>query len=269
MEGATINPVAYVQSTPLLCLFALGDPAFFTSSLEFYAVFLRETEKHILEYVKMYDEDMNTAMTLVSTIPPLPALTVAPICFSGPWKQAIPLTLVAALFLLNVQGKSKLQERIQALKIGDIPASADTIIPWRHCPDLTTVHRIHLVLCFTLAAFGYAVFIAMLGKQWLTHYAEVLDTRGSIIDRGRYRQSRMNAMVTWRFDYVIQLPMFFVQAGLMLLGYSLSVYLFLTGEVLAGIAVGFIAFGLLFHIRECRSGLKGVTCVGSNRNVRR
>lgn len=59
---------------------------FFISSFEFYTRFLSETKKHIQEYAKIRSKDMRTALGLVSAVSALPALTVAPIRFSGPWK---------------------------------------------------------------------------------------------------------------------------------------------------------------------------------------
>ena len=58
----------------------------------------------------------------------------------------------------------------------------------------------------------------------------------------------------------MQLPMFLVQFGLVLLGYAFSIYFFFAGRTIASVGVGLTAFGFLFFIREGRSDLKDVTC---------
>ena len=57
----------------------------------------------------------------------------------------------------------------------------------------------------------------------------------------------MNGMVTWYFDLVMECLPLMLQAALLLLGYALSNYLFIVNNV-AGVAVGFTTFSLLFYL---------------------
>ena len=58
----------------------------------------------------------------------------------------------------------------------------------------------------------------------------------------------MNGMVTWHFDLVMECLPLMLQAALLLLGYALSNCLFTINNVVAGVAVGFTTFGLLFYL---------------------
>ena len=58
----------------------------------------------------------------------------------------------------------------------------------------------------------------------------------------------MNGMVTWHFTLVMECLPLMLQAALLLLGYALSNYLFTINNVVAGVVVGFTAFGLLFYL---------------------
>ena len=129
--------------------------------------------------------------------------------------------------------------------LGNIPTGADAAFPQWNGPDPTTIH-VQAILYSSLAASLLSAFIAMLGKQWLNRYAWV-DKRGSVIDRSRHRQQKMDGMDTWHFDLVMECLPLMLQAALLLLGYALSNYLFSIDNVVAGVITGFTAFGLLFY----------------------
>ena len=112
-------------------------------------------------------------------------------------------------------------------------------------PDPHIVN-VQSILYSSLAISLLAAFVAMLGKQWLTRYSQV-ETHGSLIDRGRDRQRKMTGMATWHFDLVMEFLPLMLQFALLLLGCALSLYLFTVNQVVAGVAVGFTGFGLLFY----------------------
>ena len=113
-------------------------------------------------------------------------------------------------------------------------------------PPLIIV-RVQSLLYSSLAASLLAAFIATLGKQWLNRYSQV-EMRGSVIDRSRHRERKMNGMVTWHFDLVMEGLPLILQAALFLFGYALSNYLFNINYSLSGIALGFTGFGLFFYL---------------------
>jgi len=113
-------------------------------------------------------------------------------------------------------------------------------------PDSTIVH-VQAILYSSLAAALLAAFVAMLGKQWLNRYAQV-EMRGSVIDRSRHRQRKMNGMVTWHFDLVMECLPLMLQIALLLLGYALSNYLWFISRPVSGVLIGFTSFGFLFYI---------------------
>jgi len=87
-------------------------------------------------------------------------------------------------------------------------------------PPHKIVH-VQAILFASLAASLFSAFLAMLGKQWLNRYASV-DIRGSAIERGQNRQRKLDGIVTWYFDHVMQLLPLMLQATLLLLGCALS-----------------------------------------------
>ena len=124
--------------------------------------------------------------------------------------------------------------------------SADATFPKWDGPDPTVVH-VQSILYSSLAASLLSAFVAMLGKQWLNRYDQV-EMRRSVVDRSRHRQGKMDGMVNWQFDLVMESLPLMLQAALLLLGYALSEYLFSINKTVAGVLIGFTAAGLLFYL---------------------
>ena len=134
---------------------------------------------------------------------------------------------------------------IANVSLGNTPTGAAAVFPQWTGPDPDAV-RVGATLYASLAATLLAAFIAVLGKQWLNRYSQ-MEKRGSVIDRSRYRQRKMDGMDTWHFDLVMECLPLMLQAGLLLLGYALSDYLFSIDKVVASVTIGFTVFGLLFY----------------------
>ena len=142
--------------------------------------------------------------------------------------------------------------------LGNAPTAADAAFPQWNGPEPTVVH-VQSILYSSLASSLLAAFIAMLGKQWLNRYVRV-DMRGSIIDRGRDRQRKIDGMVTWRFDLVMEGLPLMLQAALLLLGYALSEYLYSLGKIVASVVIGFTSFGLLFYLLIISAAVLSYNC---------
>ena len=125
-----------------------------------------------------------------------------------------------------------------------LPPKPSSDKPWTG-PDPTLVH-IQSVLYSSLAVSLLAAFAAMLGKQWLNRYSAVI--HGSLIDRSRDRQRKMNGMATWRFHVVMEVLPLMLQGALLLLGYALANYLFTIDKIIAWVIAGFTASGLFFYL---------------------
>jgi len=135
---------------------------------------------------------------------------------------------------------------VASASLGNTPTGADAAFPEWNGPD-PTVAYVQAILYSSLAASLLAAFMAMLGKQWLSRYVRV-DVHGSIVDRGRQRQRKINGMSTWYFDIVMESLPLLLQAALLLLGYALSTYLFSMDKGASGVVIGFATFGLLFYL---------------------
>ena len=99
----------------------------------------------------------------------------------------------------------------------------------------------------------------MLGKQWLNRYASV-DMRGSAIERSQNRQRKLDGVVTWYFDHVMELLPLILQVALLLLGCALSQYLWGINTTIASVVLGVTVFGVIFYVFIVVAGAVFVSC---------
>lgn len=124
---------------------------------------------------------------------------------------------------------------------GDIPT-----VPPQSPPLPQSLVRVQILLYASLVTSLFSAFLAMLGKQWLNRYASI-DMRGSVVERSQNRQRKLNGIVTWYFDYVMESLPLMLQVSLLLLGCALSTYLWHIKVVIAAVVIGVTTFGATFY----------------------
>ena len=115
------------------------------------------------------------------------------------------------------------------------------------------------MLYASLAASLFSAFLAMLGKQWLNRYAST-DMRGSAIEHSQNRQRKLNGIVTWYFDHVMESLPLMLQIALLLLGCALSNYLWEIDVTTASVVLGVTSFGALSYLFVVVAGTASVSC---------
>jgi len=65
--------------------------------------------------------------------------------------------------------------------------------------------QVQAILFASLCASLFSALLAMLGKQWLNRCAPV-DMRGTMVERGQHRQRKIDGIVNWYFDHVMESP---------------------------------------------------------------
>jgi hypothetical protein len=93
----------------------------------------------------------------------------------------------------------------------------------------------------------FAAFGAILGKQWLGYYKSNRYGHGSIEERGRRRQQKMEALRTWYFDAVVQSFPALLQVSLFLFGASLSINMWSQQLTIARVIICITLFGVSLY----------------------
>ena len=99
----------------------------------------------------------------------------------------------------------------------------------------------------------------MLGKQWLNRYAST-DVRGTAVERSQNRQRKLDGIVAWYFDPVMELLPLMLQASLLLLGCALSRYLWGVDITVASVVIGVTSSGIILYIFIVVAGAASKSC---------
>jgi len=174
---------------------------------------------------------------------------------------------VTSAFVIQVQPQLQLDPneetaallRVLIYKI-DNTTFGDNIPPipqWLGPPR--TIIQVQAILYASLAASLFSAFLAMLGKQWLNRYASI-DVRGSAIERSQNRQRKLDGIVTWYFDTVMESLPLMLQFALLLLGCALSRYLWEIDTTVASVVLGVTSFGVASYAFFVVAGTASVSC---------
>ena len=115
------------------------------------------------------------------------------------------------------------------------------------------------MLYASLTASLFSAFLAMLGKQWLNRYMST-DMCGTAIERSQNRQRKLNGMVTWHFEHLMESLPLILQVALLLLGCALSRYLWEIDAAIASVIIGVTSFGVLFYLFILMAGIPSESC---------
>ena len=210
--------------------------------------------------MKKYEEDLDTTLIFVSFVlrPDVRLLTRS---------QAGLFSAVTSAFIIDVQ--SQLQPdtgdetvallRVLIYKIDNTTFGNDapTLPQWTGPPR--AIVQVQAILYASLAATLLSAFLAMLGKQWLTRYVST-DMRGTAIERSQNRQRKLDGIVAWYFDYVMQTLPLMLQVALLLLGCALSRYLWEINVTIASVLFGVTSFGVIFYLFVVVAGAASESC---------
>ena len=210
--------------------------------------------------MKKYEGDLDTTLIFVSFLSRLDVRLLTK-------SQAGLFSAVTSAFIIDVQ--SQLQPdtgdetaallRVLIYKIDNTTFGNDAPSLPQWTGPLRAIVQVQAILYASLAATLLSAFLAMLGKQWLTRYAST-DMRGTAIERSQNRQRKLDGIVAWYFDYVMQSLPLMLQIALLLLGCALSRYLWEINVTVASVVFGFTSFGVIFYLFIVVAGAASESC---------
>ena len=121
------------------------------------------------------------------------------------------------------------------------------------------VIQVQIMLYASLATSLFSAFLATLGKQWLNHYAST-EMWGTATDRSRNRQHKLDGIITWHFNHVMQSMPLMLQIALLLLGCALSRYLWEINTTVSFVTLITTSFGILFYLSIIIAGATSLSC---------
>ncbi|KAJ7720011.1 hypothetical protein B0H16DRAFT_391966 [Mycena metata] len=146
--------------------------------------------------------------------------------FSQKYGTDLDTTLIFAGLFSAVSSAFIIQ--IQPLLVSNVP---------------TTIVVVQSMLYISLFTTLLAALLAVLGKQWIMYYGAA-GSRGTIEERGLERQRKLDGLVKWKFETVLQMFPLLLQLALLLFATSMSVFLFTVHRLIAIIVLVLTAIGL-------------------------
>ena len=153
--------------------------------------------------------------------------------------------------------------RILIYKIDNTTFGDDVPIVPQWSGPLHTIIQVQSILYASLAGSLFSALLAMLGKQWLNRYSgsyTSTDARGSAIERSQNRQRKLDGIITWYFDHVIESLPLMLQLALLLLGCALSRYLWGVDTTIACVVLGVTSFGVASYTFFLIAGAASASC---------
>ena len=185
-----------------------------------------------------------------------------------PRLQAGLFSAVTSAFIIEVSPQLKPDQNEEAATLlrvlvyqADHTAFGDNIpiVPQQWTGPPRVMVLVQAILFGSLATSLFSAFLAMLGKQWLNRYAST-DMRGTAIERSQNRQRKLDGIITWYFDHVMESLPLMLQIALLLLGLALSRYLWEVNIVVACVVLGVTSLGVIFYIFIVIAGTAWESC---------
>ncbi|OJA18514.1 hypothetical protein AZE42_12141 [Rhizopogon vesiculosus] len=210
----------------------------------FWAVYQKVAAEHDDEFFERHDNDMDIILTFSGLFS---AVNTAFITNMGPSNANTTNALLTQIIVLMAKESN-------GTSIGDIyPLPVPPAYPSGQVWFQTLAYA---SLSFSLlAAFG-----AVLGKQWLRFYKLERCGRGSLVERGKNRQQKLEGLEAWHFDAVLQMFPVLLQISLLLFGISLSSCVWTQQQTITAIVIATTVFGCLFYAFTLFASLLSPLC---------
>jgi len=226
----------------------------------FFNDYHKEADEHDRWFMEKYHEDLNIILIFVSFVWCSGAHTLTP-------SQAGLFSAVASAFVIEVHShllKDPNDETAALLRVlihkidnttfGNNPP---TLPQWTGPPK--RIVQVQAILLASLGISLLAAFLAMLGKQWLDQFVST-DMRGTAIERSHHRQRKLDGIVAWYFDHVMETLPLMLQAALLLLGCALSRYIWDVNTTVASVVVAVTSLGIILHVSILVVGTASESC---------
>ena len=229
--------------------------------LDFYTVYNKEANEYDVDYVKKYDEDLNTTLIFVRHSSCTPANHLI-------WSRRRACSPQSAQPLSSTFIKIFNQTPTINRQPSSVPSFSPSITPqsqmkhpWfrpsKRTPPSEVVTSTGLLFASLLISL-LAAFIAMLGKQWLNRYLR--HAGGSMIERCGDRQRKCDGLQRWPFHLIVESLPVMLQISLLLLGCGLCRYMMSINTPIAYTLIVLTGFGVLFYAGIVVAGASSYEC---------
>ncbi|KAH8085947.1 hypothetical protein BXZ70DRAFT_554556 [Cristinia sonorae] len=205
-----------------------------TKSVRFWNRYKLEADEYDAEFLKRFRDDLNGTMILSALFTAVEA-SVASMSLSdlGPDPNLKMETLLQNLVLLSMRNSSD-------------PLPMLINLPEWNGPDAIVI-LVQFLLYASLACSLSVALGTVLGLQWLSRY-ESVGERGSMEDRCRERQRKLNGLEEWHFRTILEVLPVLLQISLLLFGLALSAYMWDKQRVVGAVLISVHGLAALLYV---------------------
>ncbi|KAG2360011.1 hypothetical protein BDR07DRAFT_177173 [Suillus spraguei] len=209
----------------------------------FWVTYTREATDHDAEFLDKYQSDMDIVLIFAGLFS---AVNTGFIVQMQSNLSPDPLSTTNVL----------LGMLLQATNSSFVPQSTQPYAPWQG-PG-SSVIWVQSLTYASLCASLLAALGAVLGKQWLSNFKR--SGRGTIDDRARQRQMKIDGLRAWHFDSVLQFLPSLLQISLLLFGIALSASMWTMSTTIAIIIITSTTLGFTFYLTIVLASLMAADC---------
>jgi hypothetical protein len=210
-------------------------------------MYKREATEYDTDYVKKYDEDLNTTLIFVRRSSSAPVKYLTCLCRRVCSLPSAPRFVIDVHSNLqpdpNEQSAALLRAILLTLNQSAIPGETPAIPPVQGNPPSEIVTATCLMYASLLISL-LAAFVAMLGKQWLNRYLR--NSGGSVIERCGDRQRKCDGLEKWPFHFFVESLPLMLQAALLLLACGLCRHMWSINALVARTLISLTGLGVTF-----------------------
>ena len=229
--------------------------------LDFYTMYKREAMEYDADYVKKYDEDLNTTLIFVR----LPSSRSR--SFAHSFSKAGLFSAVSSAFVIdahsqlrsdpNEQSAALLRAILLTLNQSAIPGESPIVPPVQKSPPSEIV-TVTCLMYASLMISLLAAFVAMLGKQWLNRYLR--NSGGSMIERCGDRQRKCDGLERWPLHLFVESLPLMLQIALFLLACGLCQHMWSISASVTYTLISLTGLGVLFYSAIVTAGMSSYAC---------
>ena len=223
-------------------------------------MYKREATEYDTDYVKKYDEDLNTTLIFVRR-------SLCSRRLSYLVSQAGLFSAVSAAFVIDIHSKLQpdpndqsvalLRAILLTLNQSAIPGETPVVTPVQGDPPSEIVTVTSLMYASLLISL-LAAFVAMLGKQWLNRYLR--NSGGSMIERCGDRQRKCDGLKEWPLHLFVESLPVMLQVSLLLLACGLCRNMWSINASVAYTLIILTGLGVLFYVGIVVAGVSSYAC---------
>jgi Family of unknown function (DUF6535) len=230
-------------------------------SSRFWSTYERVATQHDDEFLDRHNSDLDVLLIFVGVT--FVSLVSTQRAYPRTFQSGL-FSAVSAAFIVNMESNlspnasdttnALLKVLINKVDNGTFSDQEASLPVWTG-PSFTNIW-IQTLVYTSLSTSLLAAFGAVLGKQWLGHFKTSRFGQGTLDERCKRRQQKLDGLEAWHFSTIVATLPIFLQLSLLFFGIALAANIWNLQHTVASVIMATTAFGLMFYFFTVITSLK-------------